>query len=82
MKLDGFGHEKPNEGETNDWITPAWIIDAFRDNGHVFDLDPCQSLTQPWLTARAGYTVKNDGLGQKWHGFVYCNPSYDTSKGG
>lgn len=26
---DGFGHEIPNEGITNDWITPPWIIRAF-----------------------------------------------------
>lgn len=28
-KLDGFGHENPVEGFTNDWITPLWIIQSF-----------------------------------------------------
>lgn len=81
MKKDGFGHEKPNEGETNDWITPKWIISAFDnlippENGMFFDLDPCSSLTQPWLTARDAYTVEQNGLLQPWYGKVYCNPPY------
>lgn len=64
-KQDGFGHEKPSEGETNDWITPKWVIDAFDslcDGEMFFDLDPCVSLTQPWLTARKGYTIEQNGL--------------------
>ncbi len=80
---DGFGREKPNEGETNDWITPKWIIDAFNskagDKGMFFDLDPCISTTQPWLTAREGYSVEQDGLLQNWHGMVYCNPPYGAN---
>lgn len=75
---DGFGHEKPNEGETNDWITPRWIIEAFDSicPGFFF-LDPCASVTQPWPCARKAYTVEQDGLKQPWWGgHVYCNPPY------
>ena len=51
-KLDGFGHEKPVEGFTNDWITPLWVIQSFNKlamsgGGGFFDLDPCASKTQP-----------------------------------
>lgn len=76
---DGFGHEIPHEGETNDWITPRWVIDAFnslRGGEWFFDLDPCSSMTQPWPTAKERYTVADDGLNKPWHGVVYCNPPY------
>ena len=82
-KKDGFGHEKPYEGDTNDWITPRWIIKAFDeysiryfDKPNFFDLDPCASITQPWACARDAYTVEQNGLLQNWYGNVWCNPPY------
>ena len=84
-KKDGFGHEKPHEGETNDWITPKWIIDAFdnkADNGRMFfELDPCISMTQPWQTAESGYNAAENGLLQEWYGTVWCNPPYGANVG-
>jgi hypothetical protein len=82
---DGFGHEAAFEGETNDWITPKWVIDAFDSlsDGQFFALDPCASVTQPWPTARKAYTVEDNGLVQPWDGgHVWCNPPYGphTSK--
>jgi hypothetical protein len=71
------GHHLPNEGKTNDWITPKRIIDVLG----VFDLDPCVSLTQPWPTALKGYTVNDDGLKSPWFGRVYCNPPYGPHTG-
>lgn len=76
-KRDGFGHERPFEGESDDWITPKPIIDALWDAlGNEFDLDPCASVTQPWRCARDAYTVEQDGLAQAWYGNVWCNPPY------
>jgi hypothetical protein len=46
-----------------------------------FDLDPCISLTQPWLTARKGYSIEQDGLKQEWSGMVWCNPPYGANIG-
>lgn len=83
-KKDGFGHEKPHEGETNDWITPKWIIEAFdslSEDGMFFDLDPCSSLTQPWIISRKAYTIEQDGLKNNWFGTVYCNPPYGQNVG-
>ena len=83
-KKDGFGHEKPNRGETNDWITPKWIIDAFyglSGDGLFFDLDPCVSTSQPWVTARDGYNEAQNGLLQNWYGMVWCNPPYGANVG-
>lgn len=78
MKADGFGHELPFEGKTNDWITPKWIIDAFNSHAgyEYFDLDPCASETQPWQCAKCSYTVKDDGLSKPWFGNVFLNPPY------
>jgi hypothetical protein len=72
---DGFGHEAPHEGESNDWITPRWIIDAL-GGPEVFDLDPCASITQPWPTARKCYTAEQDGLKHPWRGNIWLNPPY------
>jgi hypothetical protein len=70
---DGFGHENPYEGQTNDWITPKYIIDALGP----FDLDPCASATQPWPTAAEHFgPPETDGLKEDWYGNVYCNPPY------
>lgn len=52
-KRDGFGHEKPGEGVTNDWIAPKWVFDALGE----FDLDPCESNNQPWTSAKRGYRL-------------------------
>lgn len=77
MAQDGLGrgiggHTLPHRGATNDWITPRYIIEGLGD----FDLDPCQSMTQPWPCAKKGYTVVDDGLAKKWFGTVYVNPPY------
>ena len=80
MIRDGFGHETPYEGETNDWITPEWIIAAFNEDGddYYFDLDPCASLTQPWKCAKEQFTITNDGLIRAWPkgANVFLNPPY------
>ena len=64
-------HERQNRGETDDWITPKWIIDELGP----FDLDPCESELQPWPCAREAYH-KPMGLLMPWHGRVWCNPPY------
>jgi len=78
MISDGFGHESPYEGKTDDWITPQWVISAFDGlaGDNFFNLDPCISLTQPWPTARMGYNIKQDGLKQPWSGRIWLNPPY------
>jgi hypothetical protein len=72
-RADGIsGHEQPYRGETNDWLTPRYILDALGK----FDLDPCAALDQPWATARRPLTVKDDGLKKPWVGRVWLNPPY------
>lgn len=59
---------------THDWITPKFIIDALGP----FDLDPCQSPTQPWPCAARGIVRPLDGLAEPWEGRVWCNPPYSV----
>ena len=59
---------------THDWITPKFIIDVLGE----FDLDPCQSPTQPWLCAKRGIIQPRDGLSEPWAGRVWCNPPYSV----
>lgn len=71
--MSGIGsHTKPNEGATNEWLTPPEILKALGP----FDLDPCAMIDQPWPTAAKHYTIKNHGLMQPWSGRVWCNPPY------
>ena len=57
---------------SDEWLTPKWILDRLGS----FDLDPCASVERPWPTAARHYTVKEDGLLQRWEGVVWCNPPY------
>jgi hypothetical protein len=66
------GHQRPNRGATDVWLTPPEIIAAVGP----FDLDPCAAVGQPWATATTHYTVEDDGLAQDWHGLVWCNPPF------
>jgi hypothetical protein len=81
---NGLVHEKSHEGETNDWITPEWVIDAFDAlvGYKYFSTDPCASMTQPWATAAKMYTEEQNGLIQPWEDTVWLNPPYGphTSK--
>lgn len=68
-------HTKPNNGLSNDWMTPRWIIE---DLG-PFDLDPCRCYGQRQECAKHSYTVDDDGLAQKWFGRVWLNPPYGSA---
>lgn len=69
-------HEQQVRGETDDWITPRWIIDLLGP----FDLDPCESDFQPWPCAVKGIK-KPLGLLVPWEGRVWCNPPYGDQIG-
>ena len=66
------GHHRPNEGKSNDWLTPPDLVRALGP----FDLDPCASVGQPWRTAQEMWTER--GLDRTWPSvfFVWCNPPY------
>ena len=62
------GHEKPNKGATDIWLTPLKIIEELGP----FDLDPCGE--QHWPTAKEIYS--ENGLDKEWFGRVWLNPPY------
>jgi hypothetical protein len=70
MKRSMGSHHKPNEGKSNDWLTPPELVRALGP----FDLDPCASVGQPWETAREMWTECE--LVGDWRGLVWCNPPY------
>jgi len=67
-------HHRPNEGETDVWLTPPWIIERLGP----FDLDPCSPIGRPWDTAARHFTHEDDGLSAPWGAeeFVWLNPPY------
>lgn len=56
----------------DEWITPPHILQALGR----FDLDPCAPIVPPYSTAERCYNINDDGLSQRWHGRVWCNPPY------
>ena len=74
--MTGIGsHTRPNDGATNEWLTPPEIIRALGP----FDLDPCSTTHPPWRTARTMYFEA--GLSLPWHGRVWLNPPYGPALG-
>jgi hypothetical protein len=64
-QIHGRGHVE--------WLTPPELIEALG----AFDLDPCSPVSRPWDTARAHFTIEDDGLSKDWTGRVWLNPPYD-----
>lgn len=58
--------------KNDEWLTPPEIVRACGE----FDLDPCAPILRPWDTARQHFTIEDDGLAQRWHGRVWCNPPF------
>lgn len=70
-------HERPNQGETNVWLTPRHIIDALGP----FDLDPCAATNRQWDCAKRNIIEAEDGLRRDWSGLVWMNPPYGDNLG-
>jgi hypothetical protein len=75
----GMGGHHSNRPITEEWLTPPEVIDAL-GGADSFDLDPCAPAAQPWPTARAKFTIVDNGLILPWHGRVWLNPPYSTDK--
>lgn len=68
-------HSKPNNGLSNDWLTPPGIVKALGK----FSLDPCAHPRQFYRTARCMISPPMDGLGYRWRGRVWLNPPYGNA---
>lgn len=71
-------HHSPSP-QTTSWLTPPFILEALGGR-ESFDLDPCMADNMPWQTAKAGFTIQDNGLRQRWHGRVWLNPPYTASE--
>lgn len=65
-------HSRPSDGLSNDWLTPPGIVRALGK----FDLDPCASKDQFYVTAASMISPPRDGLAAEWKGRVWLNPPY------
>lgn len=66
----GFAHDRTTGKE--DWLTPPHVLRSLGS----FDLDPCSPTERPWDTAKAHYTILDNGLLKPWFGRVWLNPPY------
>ena len=68
-----LGSHQKTVGDSQDWITPRWIIDALGP----FDLDPCAAFPRPWDCAAYNLALGSDGLSRDWKGRVWLNPPFN-----
>jgi len=66
-----LGSHQQCVGESQNHITPRWIIDALGP----FDLDPAAADPRPWDCATTNWA--SHGLDRDWSGFVFLNPPFD-----
>lgn len=63
--------------KSEEWYTPAHILERVVEVFDVIDLDPCSNSHEtPNVPARQVYTKADDGLVQRWAGRVFLNPPY------
>lgn len=62
------GHEKPNKGNTDTWLTPPWLLDRLGS----FDLDPCPPNGENGL--------KIDWIGRVWLNPPYSKNAFFMEK--
>ena len=74
--------DAPTQGKSNEWYTPAYIIEAARKVLGTIDLDPasCEQANQV-VRATRFYSAKDNGLAQEWRGNVWLNPPYGRVNG-
>src|SRR5229473_6358844 len=60
--------------DSDEWYTPANILDAVRDVLGTIDLDPASCPeAQATVQATRYFTIEDDGLKQEWRGRVWLN---------
>jgi ParB family chromosome partitioning protein len=65
-----------NSGE-NEWYTPSYIIELARETMGTINCDPASSnIANEIVKATKYFTIKDNGLLQKWSGNVWMNPPY------
>lgn len=66
-----------SEISSDNWYTPAWLIDLAREVMGWIDTDPASCLkANAIIKASTFYTKQHDGLIEDWQGRVWLNPPY------
>lgn len=78
------GHQRPNRGLSDVWLTPPEILEALVAAGGKFELDPAAAPEpRPWDTAERHITLPEDGLLADWGtAYAWCNPPFGREVGG
>lgn len=76
--METLMEHEPSVGLSDDWYTPPEIFKAL---GVRFDLDPCSPGPSHWVPADKVYTIADNGLEQRWGGFVFMNPPFGGRNG-
>lgn len=82
-RLPGIGSHHSANPQTDEWLTPPELLQAFADIDFRFDLDPCFPLEPPpWAHLRPERTLNviDDGLTADWAGTVWLNPPYSEAE--
>lgn len=70
-------HDSLLTSNSDEWNTPAHIVQAVIDVLEYISLDPCSNdAYHPNVPADNYYTKQTNGLKWSWHGKVYMNPPY------
>lgn len=74
-----FAKDGPELYDTNEWYTPATVMDAVRRVLGEIDLDPAScEFAQRTVRAARYFDKDDDGLSQEWPGRVFLNPPYSN----
>ena len=66
-------------GQSDEWFTPRYVFDVL---GCEFDLDVAAPIDGPrHVPAKEWFCESDNGLLQKWHGFVWMNPPFGGRNG-
>lgn len=67
---------------SNEWYTPAYIIELAREVLGTIDLDPASSeAANARVQADRFFTAASDGYSHPWHGRMWLNPPYGKEEG-
>lgn len=77
VRKSGMGSHQSLVNEKDEWLTPPKIIAAL-GGAQSFDFDPCAPppARRQWATAKAHYSIDDDGLSKAWYGRGWFNPPY------
>ncbi len=82
--LQSIGEINKLYKESDEWYTPKYILDYFREEGWDFKFDPATNKEQlEYLDIPNGLTIEDDGIYKVWNrgeGDIWLNPPFSKQK--